>query len=310
MEIPVQLKTLYKHWEKHTSPRNLHTYTSPQVDKQILSQIIAFINERMSIYEKKSHGKAAPYTTDPILATYKFCNIYRELDKQTIYYHTLLKPYENDFPLWLLNMLFCRSICRIETIEIIGLLSFDDDQNEAVFERLLRLPSPKYGDAYIFPISVIQKSQWPTRETFFCRYYPLISQEIAKTILTFKNTSVTEALVKLIPLLKFPLKFLLTEVLIDVAYQYPDHIDLFKEFPVGPGSKPTMHMLSTNLNPESVVMALTEHQKYFGQINLLTYNKQPVYLSAENWEGIGCEFRKYTNLKNGSGRKRKYKPAL
>jgi hypothetical protein len=42
------------------------------------------------------------------------------------------------------------------------------------------------------------------------------------------------------------------------------------------------------------------------RINLLTYNHKPVYLSAENWEGIGCEFRKYTNLKNGTGRKKLY----
>ncbi len=39
----------------------------------------------------------------------------------------------------------------------------------------------------------------------------------------------------------------------------------------------------------------------------LTYKNEPIILSAENWEGIGCEFRKYTNLKAGNGRKRLYK---
>jgi hypothetical protein len=34
------------------------------------------------------------------------------------------------------------------------------------------------------------------------------------------------------------------------------------------------------------------------------YNGKELPLSSENWEGIGCEFRKYTNLLIGKGRKR------
>lgn len=44
---------------------------------------IAFVIERHRIYERRVAGKPAPWTKDKILATYRFCNVYRELDRVT-----------------------------------------------------------------------------------------------------------------------------------------------------------------------------------------------------------------------------------
>jgi hypothetical protein len=38
----------------------------------------------------------------------------------------------------------------------------------------------------------------------------------------------------------------------------------------------------------------------------LMINEKPVYLSAEAIEWLACEYRKYRNLHEGGGRKRKY----
>jgi hypothetical protein len=304
MELPNKIKNLYKHWSKHTVKPSGNS-VPVNINRQVLERMILLINERNAIYEKKELGSPKPYTADSILSTYRFCNIYRELDRQTIYFHTLLRSYENDFPLWLLNMLFCRSICRPDTIEKIGLLSFDSKNNKEVFDKLVQLPSPKYGNAYIFPISLIQKTEWGTREKFFCHYLPQVLKQVAGKIDGFKNISVVDALDQLIPIFGFNLKFLLTELLIDVAYQYPDYIDLFDRFPIGPGSKPTMLMLNSQLHPEVTNHYLVGLLR--SDINYMTYNNDPVYLSAENWEGVGCEFRKYNHLLNGTGRRRLYR---
>lgn len=199
-------------------------------------------------------------------------------------------------------MLFCRSICKTETVENVGLLNYDN--NYDVYRNLLDLERPKYGTAYIFPISLIQKSKWNTREKFFTQYYPLICERIVKSITTFNNISVVEALKILIPIFGFNLRFLLTEVLIDTAYQYPQYIDLYKEFPIGPGSKPTMKTLNDNQPAEDTNIQLVN--SVFNDIQYMTYNGKNIYFSAENWEGIGCEFRKYSNLSKGTGRKRLY----
>ena len=77
---------------------------------------------------------------------------------------------------------------------------------------------------------------------------------------------------------------------------------MFKEFPIGPGSIPTMKRLNNKHDPQKVCLSLvTSTPRNF---KYLTFSGKKVLLSAENWEGIGCEFRKYTNLKNGDGRKR------
>lgn len=303
MEIPDDIKELYKHWEKHT--KNNKIKNTVALDQDVLEKMVWFVNERMDIYKKKQNGQIPPLSKDKILSTYRFCNIYRELDRQTIYFHKLLKPFENDFSLWLLNMLFCRSVCRTETIEKIGLLNFNENNNQKVYKKLLEMESPKYGTAYIFPISMIQKSKWNTREKFFCLYYPLVVKKIANEIKSYKDLSVVEALTKILPIFGFNMKFLITEVLIDVAYQYPEHINLFLQFPIGPGSIPTMRILNNKIDPEIVNWVLSKLKQ--DNINYLTYDSKKILLSAENWEGVGCEFRKYTNLTKGNGRRRLFK---
>ena len=97
--------------------------------------------------------------------------------------------------------------------------------------------------------------------------------------------------------------FLWTEVLIDVAYQYPDRVNLFAPFPIGPGSAPTFarfHGVKSEVDAAYRLGALRVPSG-------LRYHGQPIVLSAENWEGIGCEFRKYTNLSQNKGRRRYYR---
>lgn len=304
MEIPSNLKSLYKHWGKHTL-QPISSKEAVELDKKILSEIQDFAIERQLIWEKKTKGLDWPYTNDKVLQTYKFCNIYRELDRQTIEIHTLLKNHENDLDLWLLNVLFCRLICNTETVKKVGLLSYSAKHNLIVYKKLQSLARPKYGSAYIFPVSLIMKTKYPTREEFFCKYLPKVTRECAKIIKSFENKSVPEALALILPTFGFNLKFHWTESLIDTAYQFPEYIDLYKRFPIGPGSIPTMKLLSKEVNPENTCLALS--QTPFPQFPHLTYNEKPVLLSAENWEGVGCEYRKYKNLKSGKGRRRLYK---
>lgn len=61
----------------------------PNIDK-----LIYCIKERQSIYLKKEAGEPQPWTVDPILSTYRFCNVYREQDTVTKW---ISKNYSNDF---------------------------------------------------------------------------------------------------------------------------------------------------------------------------------------------------------------------
>ncbi|MDB4991865.1 MAG: hypothetical protein JWL75_110 [Parcubacteria group bacterium] len=303
MELPIEFTELYRHWSGHVARPARTTATEVFEDIALFDAISAFIRLRISIWDKKYRGEKAPYTDDPILRKYRFCNMFREFDRQTIEFHTLLNPIRNDFPLWLLNMFYFRMVARTQTVQDVGLLSFDVDENEALQKRFLASPRPRYGTPYVFPVSTIMRSATPTRETFITEYLPSIMQTVAKEIISWKKLSVAEGVQKILPLFGFNLHFLWTEVLIDVAYQFPEYLDLFKTFPVGPGSLPTMRRINSATEPSELAVRLGELSFDSG----ICINGAPIVLSAENWEGVGCEFRKYTNLSEGKGRKRLYK---
>ncbi|MBL8015343.1 MAG: hypothetical protein JNK26_04110 [Candidatus Doudnabacteria bacterium] len=304
MEIPEDLQNLYSHWEKHTRSQPPQTKVPAHLEQNLIKEISLFASKRMHAWENKIAEKPRPYSDDPILKNYRFCNIYRELDAQTIQIHQDLLPLKDNFELWLLNLAFHRFVCRPQTVKDIGHLSFYTKDNEKVMQRLQNLSRPKYGTAYVFPISAIQRSPYPTREEFFCLYLPTKIPQITQLIQTFSEETVNSALPKILPAFAFNLKFHWTEILIDIAYQFPDKINLFKDFHIGPGALPTLKRLSKIEDINNVLNALA-HIALPG-FPYLTLNGKPVHLSAENWEGICCEFRKYSNLRAGQGRRRKY----
>ena len=50
-----------------------------------VNQIVAWMKERHSIYTKRSQGLPRPWTKDEIMLSYRFCNVYRELDTVTMW---------------------------------------------------------------------------------------------------------------------------------------------------------------------------------------------------------------------------------
>lgn len=64
-------------------------------------EFVAFIKERHAIYERRQAGKPKPWTKDPILQQYRFCNVYRELDTVTIWIRQYWRdPWKDDPNVW------------------------------------------------------------------------------------------------------------------------------------------------------------------------------------------------------------------
>ena len=85
-----------------------------------MNPLVAWVKERESIRKKKEAGLPPPWTIDPILAHYRFCNAYRELDDVTKWiYKYWLKPHEKDPDVW-----FAAAVARFlnlpETLTEIG----------------------------------------------------------------------------------------------------------------------------------------------------------------------------------------------
>jgi len=301
MEVPSDLKRLYRHWEKHCGERE-EIKIEDFVDKDVFNGMLNFAKERMKIWERRKQGERRPWTKDSILNKYRFCNVYRELDRQTIEFHSLLADLRSDLALWMLNMLFCRGVCKPDTIKAVGLLSLDIRRNREIYKKLIKLPRPKYGTAYVFPVSVLKKIGCRNREEFWCFYLPKKIEKMATLVAKLKNATVLDTVGRLTKILGVNLRFHLTELLIDVTYQYPECIDLFGRFPIGPGAKPTLQRLNKDVLAEDLAVLLSNY--HVPDFPYLTFGGREISLSAENWEGLACEFRKYSNLRSGMGRKR------
>lgn len=64
-------------------------------------QLTGFMAERHKIYEKKQAGKPRPWTDDTVLDTFRFCNVYRELDTVTVWIRENIRaPFAESPHLW------------------------------------------------------------------------------------------------------------------------------------------------------------------------------------------------------------------
>jgi len=79
-----------------------------------------YMNERHNIYRKRQEGEKFPWTEDEILQTYSFCNVFRELDKVTIWLRENWKEPYADHPNLPFAMSVARQINHPDTLEEIG----------------------------------------------------------------------------------------------------------------------------------------------------------------------------------------------
>lgn len=104
-------------------------------NKEYLDKFWNFIYERHRIwYVRFVLEQPAPWTEDPILQHYKFTNVYRELDRGTLFLLDNIKGKGNPVDdVW--NIIIYRMFNRISTYEIVGYKSLEWWQNPKNFRK-------------------------------------------------------------------------------------------------------------------------------------------------------------------------------
>jgi len=88
-------------------------------EKERLEAQAKFIVERHRVYLKRASGLPKPWTTDPVLRTSRFTNVYREIDKVTVWiWDNVIRPNLNNPNLPVLVGL-ARTINKPETIQML-----------------------------------------------------------------------------------------------------------------------------------------------------------------------------------------------
>lgn len=125
-----------------------------------LTELVTFMKARHHIYLARKDGKAWPWTPDPILQQYRFCNIYRELDTVTAWIdNNIRRPFADHPHLWFM-LAIARRINLPATLEEIiadkrawphqsGHLAYDPDRLMKLLDARTARGEQVYTGAYM-----------------------------------------------------------------------------------------------------------------------------------------------------------------
>jgi hypothetical protein len=148
------------------------------------AELFAFMKERHAIHLRREAGEPKPWTKDPILQRYRFCNIYRELDKVTMWInHHWVQPHKEDANLW-----FAMALARfVNWPDTLARLGYPRRWNATRFEDIMYAQTAEgkqaWGGAYIVSTNgnAMPKPQyiarwvltpmWETRKSIAANYY-------------------------------------------------------------------------------------------------------------------------------------------
>lgn len=296
-----------------------------------LEEFFDFAAERHAVYIKKEVlGLPKPWTNDPVLGSYFFCNVFRTLDKTTVWIKKyVIDAYANDPDLWkriIVTRFFSRVDC-LEDIRINEGLATLDSIREGI-KRRVRGGLPVHTQGFLvgpgFPGKKIQKWDQP---------FHLVN-EIESAIPDYQRhvrmgNSLEKAHKELLPFDSVG-PFLAYEYVTDYSYAsalLAEADDIYDWSNPGPGAKRGMRRILGN-GPKDANIPVSAYPEFSNEV-LTIWQSVPMmtrvrdYLPTLSWfdkrvvEAIWmfinltmrevehwlCEFDKY---KRGGSSKRRY----
>lgn len=302
-----------------------------------LHDFYGFIYARQKIwYDRFVLKKPYPWTEDEVLKTYKFCNVYRENDKGTQYIINVMMDivkvdtnFADDKNHALFNDIAYRIFNKYGMFEWIGQYDYLDFDNEwkLIEEHMdeeLKNGETVFNDAYMICGIPVDYSYRPESKHV---QVLLMLKDLAKRIDRLRKdiewAKNPEEVMKLLEGIHYIGPFLAYEIWCDLSYvkliRWTDN-DFVN---MGPGAKWGIRIIyggeKSDYKEEDYVRICKQlrdtQEKMFikYQIPFINvaytqgYSNRP-YLSLRNIEHVLCEYRKYTRLSEGEGKRRRYVP--
>ncbi len=278
-----------------------------------------FAYERHNIFLKKINNEKEPWTTDPILQNYKFCNSYRVNDRTTQYLLKNViyngKTYNDEDTIF--RIILFKLFNKIETWELL-LTKYKDITlsifNQKEFSNILsNSVNPIYNNAYI---SCANKAFGYDKK--HDNHLALINKMFKLDNIT-KSIKETNTMEEGFNILKsYPLigNFMAYQLITDINYSTITNYQEDEFTIAGPGSlrgiKKCFISLGKNTNEDIIRYMYNNQEKEFKRLNLNFKYLNSRKLQLIDCQNIFCELDKYCrekvpNLKsNRSKIKKKY----
>jgi len=265
-----------------------------------------WIGEREKIRRAKEAGEPKPWTEDPILQKYRFCNVRRMDDRVSRWLFD--RWYEPEFDCS--NMLTACTIARLlnlpESLEAIGFpRQWKPHRVEKILEERKKQGCKTFNSAYIitgcFGGSKIHQVVWWITQPIHKDRHKIVDRTSMRA--TWQN------------LLAYPgiKSFLAGQIVADLRWAINhEWKDQYTWAPLGPGSRRGMNRLLER--PKSRGMGQEEFDGYFGSLIEEGKDRDGWVLAetmermeAIDWQNCLCEFDKYMRALTGQGKpKQKY----
>lgn len=303
------------------------------LDQQRVRSFFDYIYERQAIWHKRFVLKAdKPWTNNEWMQTFKFCNVFRELDACTI--HLWNKVLKHDFYTEeekVFNALLYRVFnTRTFFDDVMGPISnphatYIREVFVTITEKALEKGVRLFTNAYL-----VAGSKWdPTirkqKHKQFSFLFEKVAEELRELTRAYKSAYVDDIATWLTSY-RLIGPFLAYQVALDLSYTgfFPGHTE--DDFVViGPGAKAGLELMSPLRLPKEALVdackALRDVQgDYLGRypdweeisaVDPLIHACPPLvkngYLTLSAIEFCLCEWRKLSNWKSGHGRVKYYK---
>ena len=287
-------------------------------DKERLAAFYAFVNERHLIWRRRFIEKRPwPWTDDPIMQKYKFTNVYRELDRGTMYYyeHILLPNYWNPENLLFQTVLY-RFFNKPAVFQAIGVADVHANLKKyAARLHKLKLDMPVFSPAYRVACNSPTGAKKIDVVMDVLRWVKANMEQLQDGAVRTSDPKEAFNTLQSIP---FVGPFLAYELYCDLALHGEIDYNLDEFVNVGPGAKPALMQIFTGLAEvdymqaiESLRDGLPEGHSCRGAFTFEPYTRMmEITWNARNAEHSLCEFRKYTNaLAAGKRTGPKYNPS-
>lgn len=271
-----------------------------------LDDLLFWVKERETIFKKKERGDPRPWTTDPVLAEYRFCNVRREDDRVTKWiYNNWLLPMDGADSLPF-AMTLARMVNLPETLSELGYPhKWDANHFISVLASRKERGEKVWTSAYMIT-GGFSKGGEP-KEVIIARIL-----EQAHHNLKYQPLTARDILGTAVEKIKTPGigSFLSAQVIADLKWSdyLRDALDWYTWCAPGPGSQMGLNFLHGR--PRAFGIPGPQFMIEVNEVRHLLSDNGLGGLCAQNTQNCLCEFSKYVRAKHfGERLKSRYVPA-
>ena len=269
--------------------------------------LFCWILERENIRRKKDAGEQKPWTDDPILRDFRFCNVYREFDAVTRWIATNWRtPWRDDPDLW-----FAMLVARLFNLPgTLGYIGYPVPFNSRKMHKMLH--ERKASGQNVFNAAYIVSTNGRAMDKIDYVMSEIIEPAWdSRNIVRPKQGDTLESFAKRIRRLNGMASFMTGQIVADMKYVWPlkDAPDWFTWAAAGPGSRRGLNrVMDRNLNAPWNEAAWHKSLMVLHEAIKPLLKKHHLYeMHAQDLQNCLCEFDKYERVRLGEGRpKSKY----